>query len=111
MRITLLSYKDVGLYIQYWWKYKCLKFALCSDRRGHTHLNMIEMAAPSYNGIYLSTISLFTCNKSVNFLFFFPISPSSCPFISFEKVQKRTWSSYIQLKIGHGFFKSYLKRL
>ena len=24
---------------------------------------------------------------------------------------KRTWSSYIQLKIGHGFFKSYLKRL
>src|SRR6266498_816820 len=28
-----------------------------------------------------------------------------------EKVQKRTWSSYIQLKIGHGFFKSYLKRL
>ncbi len=28
-----------------------------------------------------------------------------------KKVQKRTWSSYIQLKIGHGFFKSYLKRL
>src|SRR6266498_5587365 len=47
MRITLLSYKDVGLYIQYWWKYKYLKFALCSDRRGPTHLNMIEMAAPS----------------------------------------------------------------
>src|SRR6266498_3668917 len=23
----------------------------------------------------------------------------------------RTWSSYIYLKIGHGFFKSYLKRL
>ncbi len=47
MRITLLSYKDVGLYIRYWWKYECLKFALCSDRRGPTHLNMIEMAAPS----------------------------------------------------------------
>src|SRR6266498_3605509 len=47
IRITLLSYKDVGLYIQYWWKYECLKFALCSDRRGPTHLNMIEMAAPS----------------------------------------------------------------
>ena len=28
-----------------------------------------------------------------------------------EKMQKRTWSSYIQLKIGHGFFISYLKRL
>src|SRR6266511_977097 len=28
-----------------------------------------------------------------------------------KKVQKRTWLSYIQLKIGHGFFKSYLKRL
>src|SRR6266498_1258160 len=52
MRITLLSYKDVGLYIQYWWKYKCLKFALCSDRRGPTHLNMIEMAAPSIH-IYI----------------------------------------------------------
>ena len=47
MRITLLSYKDVGLYIQYWWKYECLKLTLCSDRRGLTHLNMIEMAAPS----------------------------------------------------------------
>src|SRR6266498_3911699 len=47
MRITLLSYKDVGLYIQYWWKYECLNFTLCSDRRGLTHLNMIEMAAPS----------------------------------------------------------------
>ena len=22
-----------------------------------------------------------------------------------------TWSSYIQLKLGHGYFKSYLKRL
>ena len=28
-----------------------------------------------------------------------------------EKLQKRTWSSYIQLKIGHGFFKSYLKKI
>ena len=28
-----------------------------------------------------------------------------------EKIQKRTWSSYIQLKIEHGFFKSYLKKL
>src|SRR6266511_2612499 len=54
MRITLLSYKDVGLYIQYWWKYECLKFALCSDRRGPAHLNMIEMAAPSYYIIWLS---------------------------------------------------------
>ncbi len=26
-------------------------------------------------------------------------------------MQKRTWLLYIQLKIGHGFFKSYLKRL
>src|SRR6266536_3976840 len=28
-----------------------------------------------------------------------------------EKVLKRVWLSYIQLKIGHCFFKSYLKRL
>ena len=53
MRITLLSYKDVGLYIQYWWKYECLKLTLCSDRRGPTHLNMIEMAAPSIYIFYV----------------------------------------------------------
>src|SRR6266498_819555 len=28
-----------------------------------------------------------------------------------KRCKKRTWSSYIQLKIEHGFFKSYLKRL
>src|SRR6266536_4151767 len=31
--------------------------------------------------------------------------------VSKKKVQKRTWLSYIQLKIGHDFFKSYLKTL
>src|SRR6266536_1268963 len=63
--------------------------ALNTEPRGPTHLNMIEMAAPSYGRICLSTVSLFTCNKPVDFLFFFPMSPSSYPFASFKQEIKK----------------------